>query len=341
MLIEGRSFHQVPYNIMRSLKLSVLSLQNIDDRFKFNWNNIRYDERNERNIRDKLKIKGKEEIMTLNLNHDGLSLLETENTPHNNYIYSNTHENNIKKNFDSSNINENRNYYESANIIYKSNFNHNSKNLENNFYNLLKNQPSFRSVSYNCNDINCLNEGICYMGKCICSNTFYGKKCEKSLFQKKKLLKKSKGTNLKSINIEKKYQKFLNSDPSLLRLQNYISQQLKKDNLIESFKNSKKLKKVSDFRFKSRVSTILNKNETLTKHTFLNKTNTKPIFNPCFNKGFYDKHQNINGLGNFDKCQKYILNFFFTNKTNETNSINLYQKSNVDYINKTKVFIDF
>ena len=59
---------------MRSLKLSVLSLQNIDDRFKFNWNNIRYDERNERNIRDKLKIKGKEEIMTLNLNHDGFKL---------------------------------------------------------------------------------------------------------------------------------------------------------------------------------------------------------------------------------------------------------------------------
>ena len=74
---------------------SLLSLQNIDDRFTVEWNNIRIINKNEKTIQDFLLIKdsmsGQEKnFISLNINNDnGINVIGTENTHENNKEYLN------------------------------------------------------------------------------------------------------------------------------------------------------------------------------------------------------------------------------------------------------------
>lgn len=350
MFIEGPSFDQLEDDIKRNFKKSILSLHNIDDRFKFDWNNIRYIDPNEKNIREYLMLKGKlskgNNMMTLNFNSNGVSVIGSENPPQNSNSNSNNLVNSFNKNSDSSKTVVQVNNKDSTENVYSKNFNYNLNNVENNFYNLLKNQPSFRSVPYNCKGINCQNDGICYMGKCICKDNFYGMTCEKTLIKNKKYMKK-KETFSGTINFEKKYQKIIQSDPSFQRLEDYISDQLREENIHISSKQLRDfeiINNMKNFRFSDKENSKIIQNKALNNSILSNKTaliEANTTLNPCFNKGFYDIDLKINGLGSFDKCHKFLLDFFFNNKTNETNSISKYQNSHVEYINKSKVIKQF
>jgi hypothetical protein len=342
----------------RSFKRAILSLQNVDDRFRLDWNNIRYIEPNEKNINQYLMLKGqmnKENMMTLNFDSNGISVIGSE--PSTAYYTNSENLDSYNQNNDPSKTFLQVNNKGSTENIYSKSYNYKMNNVEKNFYDLLKNQPSFRSVPYNCHGINCENEGICYMGKCICNEKFYGRKCEKSIIKKKKMLKtpvEDTVMDSHTVNIEEKYQNILNSDPNFMKLQNYISEQIENENVqnyIKEKKASKINQDISKFRFNSRSVNITSKKEkkrvevhnTTSSNDNFNKSvvnSNKPplVLNPCFNKGYYDNDLKINGAGNFDKCHNYILSLFFNNVTNATAISTYYNQTKLEYKNKTKVY---
>lgn len=356
VFIEGNSFEQLDEPMKRSFKRAILSIQNVDDRFRLEWNNIRYIESNEKNINQYLMLKGemnKDNMMTLNFDSNGMSVIGSE--PSTSYYTNSENLDSYNQNNDPSKTFLQVNNKGSTQNLYSKSYNYNMNNVEKNFYNLLKNQPSFRSVPYNCHGINCENEGICYMGRCICNEKFYGRKCEKSVIKKKKMLKtpvEDTVMDSHTINIDEKYQSILNSDPNFMKLQNYISEQIENEN-VQTFikKESKFNKDISKFRFNSKNDNIpsTNKENKVRVHmtnstndsvnkSLVNSNKAPLVLNPCFNKGYYDNDLKINGAGNFDKCHNYVLSLFFNNVTNVTTSSSYYNQTKLDYQNKTKVY---
>ena len=78
---EGEIFKCIDEDMVNKFKKFIICLQNIDDRFIVEWNNIRVFDKNEQKIKDYILLKNSKnnkyninEMVSLNLNENGVSI---------------------------------------------------------------------------------------------------------------------------------------------------------------------------------------------------------------------------------------------------------------------------
>lgn len=307
LIAEGEYFDTMDEEFKSRFFKSLLSIQNIDDRFIVDWNNIRIINKNEKKLQDFVLYKDSlnnqnndKGFVSLNLGSNGVNLIGSDPSSTASSTDSNSYSSSIDNMF-----NNNEDNSKTSIQIKKGDSKENiySKNIEvvgfNNIEDTFLNAINSGSRRYN------------YINPQFKSIANSKEEIEEQILKKAK----NKPEN-NSPKIKLTYSDIVN-DPTILKLTNYISE----NNLIDNYINNS----VDNFRFQQKDLkniTIKKKilNVTLDKHhieippkkikdnikTSIEKLKNKIKANPCFNKGYYDKELNFAGSGNFDSCIEYI-----------------------------------
>lgn len=337
---EGESFDLMNEDTKNKFKKGLLALQNIDDRFIIEWNNIRIINQNEKKIKDYLIVKNSKNsnfknLLSLNLNDNGVSVISEDNKNYNNAPNQNSLDSLFNNNDD----------------VTKTSLEISKGNSIENIYSKNINLRSYaNSLSHKDDHIN---------NKVFTHSIEYYPEYYDNYFNVRKYDSTNPdprlANNVPFISFNEKLSKIL-KDPTILKLEDYIKNfSLKTSNINKILKSNdqngkntienleKKILTIKDNFLKSKIkiSDINNlniirfkerENSSLIKvknPLFTNLTIYENISNMeennefkekisfqikyCFNKNYYSKEFNISGQGNFFKCYELIE---FLNKNN-------------------------
>jgi len=317
-IADGDTFDLMDDVMKNRFKKALLSLQNIDDRFLIEWNNIRIMNKNEKKINDYLMLKNSKNseyknMISLNLNENGISIIgdDMKNNMPNNQQPTNNIDNIFNNNEDKSKTSLEISKGNSIENLY-------SKDVSlRSYISSGKNEKNSKYDNYNINSNNNYPSLI---------QNYYEDPYRKKIYQ----MNTNRIDELKNpyITFNEKITKVL-KDPTILKLEEYIKN-FNRNSFLNNFSDKKtKDENTMDYQdsYENLESKIFKSRNKFMKKYNLNLDN-KNIF-----MSFKEKQNNTI----LSSIQEKKINFTNINKNNtKCHFTDLFNKSELIKINKLK-----